>query len=276
MTRFAAGRSSRPSHVWAGPLVATLVIGIANVAEAQERDPDASTVPPIELEVAPPEPAAPGGPGRGDTPAGGATDETPPPRIAAGGRILGEARAKLRAEGCAAAAPAYRVAAGMGKDFEVAQYELGDCLLTMQGKNAADTAMFRQEGMLWLNRAAYAGNARAQYRLAILHASPVGGQHDPALALQWALAYRKNSQADLYGQGPLPSTMVDGLRRDLPPEAVADAETFAANFTALPLDGYEPALKDGKRDTSFGERQKEFERKRRERGGRGPGLAAGR
>ncbi|MBI1391268.1 MAG: hypothetical protein GC152_00875 [Alphaproteobacteria bacterium] len=193
-------------------------------------------------------------------------------RMAAGGRVLGEARAALRTKGCEAAAPAYRVAAGMGEGFEAAQHELGDCLLTITGRNETETALFRQEGMFWLNRAAFAGNARAQRRLAILHASPIGGAHDQELALSWSLVYGKNPEADLYGQGPLPSTMVEGLMNDLPDAAVVNAKEFAASFEPLVLQSYEPSERSGKDRGSFEDRREEFERRRRQGGRRGPGI----
>ncbi|MEO1014069.1 MAG: hypothetical protein AAFX08_02660 [Pseudomonadota bacterium] len=166
-------------------------------------------------------------------------------RLAAGGRVLAEARAALKKRGCAAAAPAYRVAAAMGEGFEAAQHELGDCLLEMEGETATETALFHQEGMFWLVRAAHAGNARAQRRLAILHASPVAGAHDPVAALRWSLAYQKNPEADLFGRGPLPRTMVEGLKQDLPEAVVADAEAFAASFEATPLAAYTPPKRPG-------------------------------
>jgi len=157
-----------------------------------------------------------------------------------GGRILADARERLKKNGCAAAAPAYRVAAALGKGMETAQHELGDCLLDMaKASDAADVdrELLREEGLLWLARAAHAGNARAQRSLVMLFASPVAGAHDPAAALRWALTYEKNPEADLYG-GPLPSTLVDGLRSDIPLEDVAAAEAFAAAFQPRHLPAY--------------------------------------
>ena len=168
------------------------------------------------------------------------SEDDRPAQLQAGGRVLAQARETLKRKGCEAAAPAYRVVAGMGEGFEAAQHELGDCLLTIDGKSEADTQLLRQEGMLWLNRAAHAGNARAQRRLAILHASPIAGAHNPASALKWSLVYKNNPKAELYGAGPVPQTMVDGLMADLSDADVAAAQAFAAGFTAISLPKYKP------------------------------------
>jgi TPR repeat protein len=155
------------------------------------------------------------------------------------GRLVAFAR-RIRAEkGCLAAAPAFRVAAAMGDGNEAAQHELGECLLDTPGASAVETALFRQEGVFWLTRAAYAGNARAQRRLVLDMAAPANALHDPKAALQWALVYEKNPTADLYGFKELPKTLVPGLRASLSPEAVNEAEAFASGFTTLPLAKFE-------------------------------------
>jgi TPR repeat protein len=166
------------------------------------------------------------------------------------GRLIMYAR-KLREEkGCAEAAPAYRVIAGMGEGQEAAQHELGECLLDMTGANATETALFRQEGVFWLTRAAYAGNARAQRKLAISMASPANALHDPKQSLEWSLVYQKNPTADLYGYGPLPPTMIPGLKSSLTAEDVHDAEQFAADFVPLPLAKFEGPARNAKRGSS--------------------------
>ncbi len=150
-------------------------------------------------------------------------------------RLMQMARDKRTRDGCAAAAPAYRVVAGMGEGQEAAQNELGECLLDIKTDNPTERVLFRQEGVFWLTRAAYAGNARSQRRLAMENASPAGGLHDPEAALKWALLYDKNPDSKLYGFGPLPPTLVPGLRSSLDAEAITRAEIFAAGFTPLPL-----------------------------------------
>ncbi len=155
------------------------------------------------------------------------------------GRLTAFAR-KLRADkGCTEAAPAFRVVAAMGEGNEAAQHELAECLLEMQGATPTEAALFREEARFWLTRAAYAGNARAQRRLVTDMAAPANALHDPKGALQWALVYEKNPTADLYGFKELPKTLIPGLKASLSPEAVAEAEAFAANFTPLALAKFE-------------------------------------
>lgn len=164
------------------------------------------------------------------------------------GRLTAFARKTREEKGCAAAAPAYRVIAGMGEGNEAAQHELGECLLDIEGANATETALFRQEGEFWLTRAAYAGNARAQRRLVTELAAPASALHDPKAALQWALVYTKNPTSDLYGYKALPATLVPGLKTSLTSEAITGAEAFAAAFAPLTLAKFEaPDLKKNKR-----------------------------
>lgn len=164
------------------------------------------------------------------------------------GRLIAFARQKRDDKGCAEAAPAFRVIAGMGEGQEAAQHELGECLLEMTGANDTETALFRQEGEFWLTRAAYAGNARAQRKLAMEMASPASALHDPRGALQWALVYAKNPTAGLYGYGPLPATLAPGLKSALDAAAIADAEKFAREFTPLALAKFEGPKRGDRND----------------------------
>lgn len=174
-------------------------------------------------------------------------DAAPPSRELDPARLLKFAREKRTSEGCAAAAPAYRVVAGMGEGQEAAQEELGECLLDIKTENETERMLFRQEGAFWLARAAYAGNARAQRRLAIETAAPASSLHDPKASLKWALVYGKNPDAKLYGFGPLPPTMEPGLRAALDEASIAEAEKFAAGFAPLHLQKFEPPARGEKR-----------------------------
>ena len=172
-------------------------------------------------------------PGPSDEPAQ-QSDEAPQ-----SGSLLAYARAQRTEKGCAEAAPAYRVVAAMGKGLEPAQHELGECLLTMTGKNAADTALLHEEGAFWLKRAAYAGNARAQRALVMAYAAPNSTIHNDGEALKWSLVYQRNSGAELYGFKDLPPTLVPGLMSTLGPEEIERAETFANKFAAFSLPEFE-------------------------------------
>lgn len=166
----------------------------------------------------------------------------------AAGRLIAVARKTREEKGCAAAAPTYRVVAGMGEGQEAAQHELGECLLSMTGGSDIETALFREEGVFWLKRAAFAGNARAQRKLAIDMAAPASPLHDAKAALQWALVYSKNPTSALYGFGPLPATMAPGLKSSLSPEDAAAAEKFAAEFKPVTLAKFEAPRPAKKKD----------------------------
>lgn len=173
-----------------------------------------------------------------------APDEPPEVSENDAGRLASHARRLRETKGCASALAAYRVIAGMGEGQEAAQHELGECLLTIDGASPSETALFRQEGQFWLTRAAYAGNARAQRRLVLDMAAPANALHDPKAALQWALVYDGNPTADLYGYKELPKTLVPGLKAALSPEAIAEAEAFAAAFIPLTMQKFEAPKRD--------------------------------
>jgi len=180
------------------------------------------------------------------------------------GRLTSHARRLREEKGCAAAAAAFRVIAGMGEGQEVAQHELGECLMEIDGASPTETALFRQEGQLWLTRAAHAGNARAQRRLVVEMAAPASPLHDAGGALKWALVYDKNPTADLYGYKALPATLVPGLKAALTPAEITEAESFAATFAPLFLQKFEAP----KRAREKGDRRPTGERPR------GPGVGS--
>lgn len=217
-----------------------------------------------------------------------AQGEPPPPRAEAGaekapddakgasvhqddaGRLIMFARSLREEKGCAGAAPAFRVIAGMGEGQEAAQHELGECLLTMKGASDVETALFRQEGEFWLTRAAFAGNARAQRKLAMEMASPASALHNPKGSLMWSLIYGKNPTSDLYGYGPLPGTLVPGLKSALNETDIAEAEKFANEFAPIALAKFEGPKRDDLKKGAFGERHGPPPGGRR----RGPGISS--
>jgi len=182
-----------------------------------------------------------------EAPDDGAVENAAPSEEDASG-LIAFARDLRKQKGCADAAPSYRVLAGMGEGQEAAQHELGECLLLMEGASAIETKLFKQEGAFWLTRAAYAGNARAQRKLAMEMASPASALHDPKGSLEWSLIYGKNPDANLYGYGPLPGTLVPGLKSSLSEDEIAEAEKFAKDFAPITLPKFEgPKREDGKK-----------------------------
>jgi len=167
--------------------------------------------------------------------------------------LLAAARDVRTKEGCSAAAPSYRVVAGMGAGYEAAQDELGECLLVMTGANETETSLFREEAAFWLKRAAYAGNARAQRALSIFYGTADNPSASPVEALKWAIVYEGNSDSALYGFQALPPTFTPGLRAAMTHEQAAAAEKFAADFTPISLAAFTPPKEErGKRQRQGG------------------------
>lgn len=185
-----------------------------------------------------------------------------PPSYEQAQRLLGMARSLRETEGCAEAAPVYRVLAGFGEGLEPAQVELGECLLEMEGGGAQETALFRREALFWLERAAYAGDGRAQRRLAEYYAAVQTPHGDAQKALGWALLFAENGDAELYGLAGFPKTFETGLRASLSDAAIRDAEKFAEDFSIIRMAIYAPSLRAGRAA------RKEF--RRPQSGGQGP------
>lgn len=159
--------------------------------------------------------------------------------------LLSRARELQAEQGCAKAVPTYRVAASFGEGYEPAQYELGACLLEIDGVRDNETALFREEGLLWIKRAAWAGNARAQHRLAHLLS---GAGYDPAgdiavntqQAMGWALVYNQNPTRELYALRDVAAPVMAHLQASLSEEERAAAAAFAAEFDEIKLASFTP------------------------------------
>lgn len=159
--------------------------------------------------------------------------------------ILAHARDEQAKQGCAAAIPSYRVVAGFGEGYEIAQYELGQCLLTAEGSGPAETALYREESLFWLRRAAWAGDPRAQGRLAFILSGAKDQIRDgiapaPEAALGWALVYAANSERDLYGLKPVYPEIMTYLHATLTAADEKKAEAFAADFHEIKMAMFSP------------------------------------
>ncbi len=180
---------------------------------------------------------------------GGRQAETPGPTGPAAsldqsGRLLKHAREAKADKGCAEAIPTYRVIASFGEGYEVAQYELGACLLDIVDESDIQARLFNDEGILWLRRAAWAGNARAQWRLA----TTLSGAGDEALptppnpieALGWAHVYKSNAAHELYGLAPISTTILAHLGASLTDEQKAAAVKFSDDFVEMKMAVFTP------------------------------------
>lgn len=165
-------------------------------------------------------------------------------------RILADARKKKSEQDCAAAIPSYRVVASFGKGHDTAQYELGACLLETTADTAASETLLRDEGLFWLRRAAYAGNARAQLALA----DALSGANSHAVAglkpdivegYGWSLIYADNAAHKLYGLPDLHPTAADHFRTQMSDAMVSEAHAFAADFHTLEMAVFTPPAYEG-------------------------------
>lgn len=159
--------------------------------------------------------------------------------------LLASARETQAEQGCAKAVPTYRIVASFGEGYDVAQYELGACLLEMASNGGPEAGLFRDEGLLWVKRAAWAGAARAQHRLAGLlsgagYDQGTGVAPDPQAAMGWALVYQVNPARSLYALPEVPEPVLDHLRAELSESALADAAAFAEDFEQIDLAAFTP------------------------------------
>lgn len=173
--------------------------------------------------------ACAGGPSRGPGLVSGPIDVS-----AQSERLLVHAREERSEAGCAKAIPTYRVVASFGKGYDVAQYELGACLLDVEA-DGGDAALLRDEGVLWLRRAAYAGNARAQLALAEALAT-----NEPVEAQGWALVYAENAAHELYGLPNLSPAARRHLDASLSEAERQTAAAFARDFTEIDMAVFTP------------------------------------
>jgi hypothetical protein len=101
----------------------------------------------------------------------------------------------LRLSGrCNVAIPALRPFAEHGAGNEIAQFNLGMCLVDLAAKehDAGKAADMRQEGAQWILTAANAGFGKAQAQSVVLYLDGAGVAVDPAEADKWALLYHDN------------------------------------------------------------------------------------
>ncbi len=183
--------------------------------------------------------------------------------------LLAHARDTQAKKGCKAALAAYRVTASFGDGYDIAQYELGACLLTIEAENKVEAVLFAQEASFWLTRAAWAGNARAQLKLAMaLSGAPAAGGDTlspaPADAMKWALVFEQNSARALYNMKPVSPTVMDHLNAALNPETMAAAQAFADGFKPITMAAF-AAPRRKNTETGFQQPQRPEGRQRRRR-----------
>lgn len=128
-----------------------------------------------------------------------------------------EARADgYRLQGrCDVAIPIYRALINQGTGYELAQFNLGRCLLDT-AKKAPDPATaesMKREAADWTLKAANRGLPNAQNGLASMYLDGEGVTADPVEAGKWSLLYHGNAARRMYGLpdiAPALQTRLDG------------------------------------------------------------------
>lgn len=159
--------------------------------------------------------------------------------------LLSKARDTQAQHGCARAIPAYRIVSSYGAGYEVAQFELGACLLEVATENTTEEALFRSEGLLWLRRAAWAGNPRAQGKLAeVLSGLKVFSDErvasDPIEAMMWAAIYDRNGSRNVFSLPDIPKPVINHINGQLSPTDLALAQKRAAEFRKIEMASFVP------------------------------------
>jgi len=135
----------------------------------------------------------------------------------------------LKSKGdCAGAVRKLRQVAAIGPGYENAQTGLGECLLgTNKGSELSADYL---EGLTWLRRAADAGWAEAQGRLAYAHALGPVAIRNAEEAAYWLALYRTNSGRSRVGFVPLPDDQLAAVDAAIPAAAKAAGDKRAETW----------------------------------------------
>ena len=95
---------------------------------------------------------------------------------------------------CDKAVPILRRFAERGGGYEIAQFNLAQCMFDLAAKeqDAAQVKALRDEGAQWMLRSANGGFAKAQAKAVVLYLDGVGVAADPVEAEKWAELYHSN------------------------------------------------------------------------------------
>ena len=136
----------------------------------------------------------------------------------------------LRLSGrCDIAVPALRPRAERGAGNEIAQFNLGMCLLDLAAKehDAKQAGDMRQEGARWIVQAADGGLGKAQAQAVVLYLDGTGVAVDPAEADKWALLYHDNGMRISIGMADIRPAVKSRLDDALTDAMRAQARTRA-------------------------------------------------
>ena len=118
--------------------------------------------------------------------------------------------------GCQAAIPALEPLANIGRGYEVAQLQLGQCYLETASAGPADAIdQTRIKGAGWVLRAANADLPKAQEDAARLCLDGTGTAADPIEAGKWYLLLQRNPRRPIFGPVKIDPDLEARLRRSL-------------------------------------------------------------
>lgn len=130
---------------------------------------------------------------------------------------------------CDVAVPALRPFADHGAGNEIAQFNLGMCLIDLAAKehDAKQAGGMRQEGAQWIVQAANGGFGKAQAQAVVLYLDGTGVVIDPAEADKWALLYHDNGMRISIGMPDIRPALKSRLDDALTDAMRAQARTRA-------------------------------------------------
>jgi TPR repeat protein len=140
----------------------------------------------------------------------------------------------LRMKGeCDKAIPIFRRLANYGAGFELAQYNLGLCLLDIAKteSDAARATSLRQEAATDIIAAADRGLPKAQASLVTMYLDGNGVERDPVQAGMWALLYHANGARMAIGMPNISPALQARLDSALNDQAWQQAQTRADAWT---------------------------------------------
>jgi hypothetical protein len=160
----------------------------------------------------------------------GGGDHNPPGR-----ESYAQALSIRQKQGCAAAVPILRRYAAQGGGFEIAQFELGDCLAdeALATADEGERQTLTEEALANLLKAANSNEPNAQGVLADLYFRGRIVAQNKIEAAKWLLLYNRNNLRLNVGARPLPAGLEAEMRRTLSDGDWQMAQGLADNFNVV-------------------------------------------
>jgi len=138
---------------------------------------------------------------------------------------------ELKASGnCEQAIPMFYRLAQRGEGFELAQFHLGECMMRAAEQTPSDTGFLT--GLVWVRRAAEAGNPQAQATLALFYLGGPEALRDREEAALWFALFERNPARKRPAfSSPLSDSDREQIEAALGAELRAQAAERARNWT---------------------------------------------